>query len=99
MRIDPQIPASGNTGTNRVTDSPGGTSKSASPSVAAPLNDTVQLSQSQATVQNLISQVGQVPDIREAQVNSLRYAIQSGQYSPSNEHVAGAVVSQLFGNR
>jgi flagellar biosynthesis anti-sigma factor FlgM len=98
MRIDPQIPASEKSGTNRVTENPGSSAKNASPAAAPQLNDTVQLSYAQATVQNLISQVGQVPDIREAHVNSLRSAIQSGQYSPSNDHVASAVVSQLFGN-
>jgi flagellar biosynthesis anti-sigma factor FlgM len=98
MRIDPNISAAENSGTNRVTDSPGGTSKNSASAAPNQPNDTVQLSYGQATVGNLISQIAQVPDIREAQVSALRSAIQSGQYSPSNEHVAGAVVSQLFGN-
>jgi flagellar biosynthesis anti-sigma factor FlgM len=98
MRIDPQISAAENSGTNRVTDIQAGPARNSASGATPQPNDTVQLSYGQSTVQNLISQLGQVPDIRQAQVSSLRSAIQSGQYSPSNDHVAGAVVSQLFGN-
>jgi len=98
MRIDPQISNAENAGTNRVSESLGGPSKNSASAAPVPPNDTVQLSYGQATVGNLISQIAKVPDIREAQVSALRSAIQSGQYSPSNDHVAGAVVSQLFGN-
>lgn len=98
MRIDPQISIAENSGTNRVSESPGGSTKNSVPAATTQPNDTVRLSYGQATVGNLISQLAQVPDVREEQVNALRSAIQSGQYSPSNDHVAGAVVSQLFGN-
>ena len=98
MRIDPQISGAENSGTNRVTDSQAGPAKKSASAAQAQPNDTVQLSSGQATAQNLISQLGQVPDIRQTEVDSLKAAIQSGQYSPSNDHVAGAVVSQLVGN-
>ncbi len=60
-------------------------------------SDTVQLSSDQATVRQLVSQIGQVPDVRHGQVNTLRSAIASGKYNPSNEQVAGSLADQLFG--
>jgi len=96
MRIDPQIPAPENTGTSRVTDAAAGSTKSSSRSAAPEPNDTVHLSAGQATVRNLISQLGQVPDTRERQVSALRTEVQSGKFTRSDAAVAGAIVAQLF---
>jgi flagellar biosynthesis anti-sigma factor FlgM len=97
MRIDPQIPAAENSGTNRVTDSQSGPPKNSSTAAASEPNDTVQLSSGQATVRQLLSQLASVPEVRQDRVNSLRSQIQSGQFHRSNDQVAGAVVSQLLG--
>jgi flagellar biosynthesis anti-sigma factor FlgM len=97
MRIDPQIPAAENSGTNRVGDSQSGAAKRSSAPPAAEPSDTVQLSSDQATVRQLVSQLSQVPDVRQERVNSLRSEIQSGQFQRSNDQVAGAVVTQLLG--
>jgi flagellar biosynthesis anti-sigma factor FlgM len=97
MRIDPQIPAAENSGTNRVSDSQLGAAKKSSGPPAAEPSDTVQLSSDQATVRQLISQLSQVPDVRQGLVEALRSEIQSGQFQRSSDQVAGAIVSQLLG--
>jgi flagellar biosynthesis anti-sigma factor FlgM len=97
MRIDPQIPASENMGTNRVKDAQSAATKGSSTASAGQSNDTVQLSSDQATVRQLVSQLSQVPDVRQEKVNALQSEIQAGLFQRSNEQVAGAVVSQLLG--
>jgi flagellar biosynthesis anti-sigma factor FlgM len=97
MRIDPQNPATGSSGTGRVEDAQSGQVKNSQKPVSAEPNDTVQLSSGQATVRQLVSQLDQIPDIRQEQVSALRSAIGSGQYKPSNGQVAGAVAAQSFG--
>jgi anti-sigma28 factor (negative regulator of flagellin synthesis) len=54
------------------------------------------LSSDQATVRQLVSQLGQYPDVRQGPVNALRAAISSGKYNPSNDQVAGALTEQVF---
>jgi anti-sigma28 factor (negative regulator of flagellin synthesis) len=48
-------------------------------------------------VQQLVSQLGQIPDVRQEQVSALRSALDSGQYNPSNAQVAEALAAQTFG--
>jgi flagellar biosynthesis anti-sigma factor FlgM len=97
MRIDPQIPATENSGTNRVNDNQSGAAKASSASSAGQPNDTVHLSSDQATVRQLVSQLSQIPDVRQKQVSALRSEVQSGQFQRSNEQVAGAIATQLLG--
>jgi anti-sigma28 factor (negative regulator of flagellin synthesis) len=44
-----------------------------------------------------VSRLSWVPDVRQEKVNALQLEIQAGEFQRSNEQVAGAVVSQLFG--
>ena len=97
MRIDPQIPAVENTGTSRVSDAQSGAAKGASAPVTSGPNDTVQLSSGQATVRQLVTQLSQIPEVRQDKVNALTAQIQSGNFQRSNEQVAGAIASQLLG--
>ena len=97
MRIDPQNPATGSSGTSGIDNAQSGQVKSSQKFAGAEPADTVQLSSGQATVRQLASQLNQVPDVRQVQVSSLRSAIASGKYNPSNADVAGALASQLFG--
>jgi flagellar biosynthesis anti-sigma factor FlgM len=97
MRIDPQNPATGSSGTSRIEDAQAGQVKSSQQTIPAEPNDTVQLSSGAATVRELVSQLDQVPDIRQGQVNALRSAIGSGEYNPSDAQVASAVADQSFG--
>ena len=61
------------------------------------LSGTEPLSLDQATVRHLVSQLGQVPDIRFEQVDTLRSEIHAGKFQQSNEQVADAIVTQLLG--
>jgi flagellar biosynthesis anti-sigma factor FlgM len=97
MRIDPQNPAAGSSGTSRIEDAQAAQVKSSQQTTSTEPNDTVQLSSGAATVRQLVSQLDQVPDIRQGQVNALRSAIGSGEYNPSDAHVAGAIADQSFG--
>jgi len=98
MRIDPQNPATGSAGTGRVDDDAQfGQAKSTQQTATNEPNDTFQLSSGQATVRQLVSQLDQVPDVRQDQVSALRSTIRSGQYNPSNAQVAGAIADQSFG--
>lgn len=97
MRIDPQnqIPAS--SGPSGVDSAQSAQVKSSQKPLAGEPSDTVQLSAGQATVRQLVSQLGQVPDIRQGTVNTLRSAISSGKYNPTNDQVAGSLAEQMFG--
>jgi flagellar biosynthesis anti-sigma factor FlgM len=100
MRIDPQNPATGASGANEVdaAASPQSAQAKGLQRLATPEpNDTVQLSSDQGTVRQLVSQLDQIPDIRQEQVSALCSAIQNGQYNPSNAQVAEALAAQTFG--
>lgn len=97
MKIKPQIPAAENSGTNRVKDSQSGPAKNLSTTPSIEPNDTVQLFFGHATIHQLVSQLNQVPDVRQDRVNALRSEIESGQFQRSIDQVAGAVVTQLLG--
>jgi len=97
MRIDPQNPATRSSGARGVEDAQSGQVKSSQQPASTEPNDTVQLSSGQAIVRQLVSQLDQIPDIRHEQVGSLRSAIGSGKYNPSNGQVAEALACQSFG--
>ena len=97
MRIDPQNSPTGAAGASGVDNAQSAQAKNAQRAALPEQNDTVQLSSGQATVRQLISQLDQVPDVRHEQVSSLRSALDSGRYNPSNSQVAGALAAQTFG--
>ena len=98
MRIDPQIPAAGAAGADWLNELySGGVSTNTAAASSSQPKDTVQLSDTQATLSNLVSQLSNVPDIRQAKVDALRSQIQSGQYQIDNHRVASAIVDELVG--
>jgi len=97
MRIDPQNQTPASSAAGGVENAQSAQVKGLQKPVSSEPSDTVQLSSGQAMVRQLVSQLGQVPDIRQGQVNTLRTAIASGKYKPSNEQVAASLVEQLFG--
>lgn len=97
MRIDPQNPATGSSAKSRLEDAQSAQVKSSQQTTSAEPNDTVELSSGSATVRQLVSQLDQVPDIRQGQVNALRSAIGAGEYNPGDAQVAGAIADQSFG--
>ena len=97
MRIDPQSPATGSSETRGVDSAASRQVKGLQQPVSIEPQDTVQLSSGQATVRQLVSQLSQIPDVRQEQVSSLRSAIGSGEYNPGDAQVAGAIAAQSFG--
>ena len=58
--------------------------------------DQAQLSGAHLQVQALAAQAAQLPEVREERVQALRQAVQSGQYHPSPENVAGAILTHMI---
>jgi flagellar biosynthesis anti-sigma factor FlgM len=92
MRIDLNAP---------ITEAPdpGQSTKSqasGSPNAAAVSGgDTAKLSQDQARVQVLASEVNQLPEIRQDKVAALQRAIGEGTYSVNSEQSAEALISAI----
>jgi flagellar biosynthesis anti-sigma factor FlgM len=97
MKIDSRIPAPDNSRTDQVNDPRSGAAKNSSATNGGEPNDTVQLSSDQATVRQLVSQLNQVPEVRQQRVSSLQAEVQSGQFQRSDQQVANAIVNELFG--
>jgi len=57
--------------------------------------DQAQLSGGHAQVAALAAQAAQLPEVREERVHALRQAVESGQYGPSPETVAGALLIHM----
>src|SRR6267154_4157006 len=96
MKIDPRIPAPESSGTSRIADARTGPAKNSSSSVASEPTDTVQLSAGQTAIRALVSDLSQVPDVRQQQVSALRSEVQSGRFVRSSAVAAGAIVDQQF---
>lgn len=60
---------------------------------AAHGNDEAQLSNSQSRLHKLTLQAMQLPDVRGSRVETLRQAIQNGEYQPQPEQIADAMIS------
>jgi flagellar biosynthesis anti-sigma factor FlgM len=76
--------------------SSGKTGATASSAVASPLGeDQAQLSGVHVQVQALVAQALQLPEVRQERVQALRQAVSSGQYQPSPQEVAGALLANV----
>lgn len=107
MRIDPSNPYLSNVASDGPAKASGDTSVSspagakqaaaAAGTGAADSGDTLQLSGTLAQVQQLKSQLAQLPDLRAARVAALQQQIQQGSYRPSGEEIAGAMIAEFSG--
>lgn len=61
--------------------------------------DQAHLSGAHIQVQALAAQASQLPEVREAKVNALREAVQSGQYRADPANTANGLMSEMFLNR
>jgi len=66
------------------------------PATSALGEDQAQISGAHLQVQALAAQAAQLPEVREERVQALRQAVQSGQYHPSREKVAGAILEHMI---
>lgn len=64
-----------------------------------PQADQAQLSGAHIQVQALAAQVAQLPEVREAKINALRDAVQSGEYQPDPANTAHGLMSEMFLSR
>jgi negative regulator of flagellin synthesis FlgM len=95
MRIDANhgalpLSESGNTATQN------NQAASASASSGLTGQDQAQLSGAHTQVQALAAQVAQLPEVRQERVHALRLAVQGGNYRPSPESLAEAIVSHML---
>jgi negative regulator of flagellin synthesis FlgM len=105
MRIDPSSQYLGNDpsqGVGSANSQPKPSSAAAGAPFAQESNapdagDRVQLSATLSEVQGLTAQLGQTPDVRLERVAALRQQIEQGTYTPSNEGIASAMLSDLWG--
>ena len=95
MRIDP------NQGTQTLAETnrgPGQSSSAESGSAVSSVfgQDQAQLSGEPAQIQALAAQAFQLPEVRQERVAALRQVVESGDYHPSAEDVAGAMMASMM---
>jgi flagellar biosynthesis anti-sigma factor FlgM len=95
MRIDLSLGPQPLPETNRG-NTPGSGVPATSSAGALGGEDQAQLTGSHVQVLALVAQASQFPEVREERVQSLRQAIQSGQYQSSPEKIAGAIFAHLI---
>lgn len=85
--------------TNTSRGSQASDSEGANDSAGVDSDDQFQPSQSLAQIQRLQAQLAQVPDVRNDKVAALSQKIQNGTYNPSNDQIAGAMISDMGVNK
>jgi flagellar biosynthesis anti-sigma factor FlgM len=96
MRIDPnlamqQLPENGRPGTQPTT---AGSGDGPISNLMGP--DQTQLSGAHTHIQALVAQAAQMPEVRQARVESLRQALDSGNYCPGTDEVAAALILHMM---
>lgn len=67
-------------------------SPQASASAPQQKTDSVRLSNLGSAIGELTARTEQLPDVRQERIDQLRGQIQSGQYNPSSEDIADAIL-------
>lgn len=102
MRIDPNQIWSGDNQLDGVQGSQNpsqpANSNTASENTSLDSGDTVELSGALGQVQQLNAQLSGTPEVRNDRVAALQEQIAQGTYQPSNEQIASAMYSELFGS-
>jgi negative regulator of flagellin synthesis FlgM len=98
MKIDPRVQLPGDIQSDSVKNSrksgaqTGGTSQ-ASTTRSVVGEDTVNISSTHGDVQTLKASLLNVPEIRIDRVNALQQKVSAGQYAPSSEKIADAIIA------
>lgn len=95
MKINGPFSSPGNGGPERV--DPRTSNAKVQHEQAARVQDKARLSVDQAKLRSLRQELERVPDIRTERVAEIKLAIEQGRYRVSNEQVAEAMFSELFG--
>ena len=56
--------------------------------------DKLEFSTRASEVGKLVDQIKELPDVREAKVSALREQIAAGEYNPSSEEIADAILKE-----
>jgi len=103
MRIDLSYEPQATLESERSTIGPaaaGSSSRNAAPGESLGQDqDQAQLSGAYVEVQTLAAQASQLPEVREDRVQTLRQAVEGGQYQARPSQVAGALVAHLIAAR
>jgi flagellar biosynthesis anti-sigma factor FlgM len=99
MKIDPRVQLPGDIQTDSVKSSRKSGAQSqgtsgASGSSSATGQDTVSISSTHGDVQTLKASLENVPEVRVGVVNALQHKVNSGQYAPSSEKIADAIINE-----
>ena len=99
MKIDPRVQLPGDIQTDSVKSSRKSGAQSqgtsgASGSSSATGEDTVSISSTHGDVQTLKASLESVPEVRVGVVNALQQKVNSGQYAPSSEKIADAIIAE-----
>lgn len=95
MRIDPNVPISNSTQTQRVSDAKSAGTNQASDQ--AGVGTGGQLAADSAHISNLATQLGKFPPVRQNTVQALQQQFQTGNYSVDANKVAQAMLADVFG--
>ena len=96
MRINPYFETQQTPETGRDKQSSQTNTSAARPASGS---DQAQLSSAHAELQALAAQASQLPEVREAKVNALREAVQSGHYRLNPANIAHGLMSEMFLSR
>jgi flagellar biosynthesis anti-sigma factor FlgM len=102
MFIDPEIQFPSDTRaeqasrTKNTASAASGASKASGPAGGL-WEDRVSLSSAHGDVQMLAAGLASVPEVRAERVSALKQRVSSGQYQPSSEKVADAIVREYSG--
>jgi negative regulator of flagellin synthesis FlgM len=99
MKIDPRVQLPGDIRSDSVknsrksgTQTDGTSQASTTRSVVG--EDTVNISSTHGDVQTLKASLLNVPEIRIDRVNALQQKVSTGQYVPSSEKIADAIIAE-----
>jgi flagellar biosynthesis anti-sigma factor FlgM len=98
MKIDPTIQSPGNIQADSVKNSRKSSAQNPGTSGASTTSpttgeDTVSISSTHSDVQTLKANFANVPEVRIDRVNALQQKVETGQYSPSPEKIAAAIIA------
>jgi negative regulator of flagellin synthesis FlgM len=103
MLIDPKIQfpsdarAEQASRTKKAANAARGASRSSGPA-ASRREDRMSLSSKHGEVRTLEAGLANVPEVRAERVSALKRQVSSGEYQPSSEKVAEAIVREYSGN-
>ena len=96
MRVDASLSFPENLQPQKVASSGSPTQQNRPPSVDSG-QDQAQLSVHNQSIQQLKSNLSQVPEVRQERVDALRQAVSNGSYQVSDQQLGDAIASDMLG--